>query len=285
MNVDAVILDIDGVLVDVAESYRRAIIETVARVHDGTLSPDDIQQFKEAGGFNNDWELTDAAALYVLARREGLDHSIGSFTDAIRATGGGLQAAQTVVSDELTPAEQERVFAAWKPERHRAVFQQLYLGSDRYRELEDDEPEFEHRGYIENETVLLTPETKASLSHPIGIVTGRPTAEAKIALERVGLDIPDEHCFTMDNWDGTKPDPEALITLGERLNAERVVFVGDTLDDIKTAVNANGSDGRTYYGVGVLTGGLTGPEGRRKFKNAGARAVLDSVNDLPELLA
>jgi HAD superfamily phosphatase len=35
----------------------------------------------------------------------------------------------------------------------------------------------------------------------------------------------------------------------------------------------------------VLTGGLSGPEGRRKFENAGASAVLDSVNDLPALLA
>jgi len=73
MQVDAVVLDIDGVLVDVADSYRRAIIESVERVCDKTIDRDAIQLFKDAGGFNNDWELTDAAALYVLARREGRD--------------------------------------------------------------------------------------------------------------------------------------------------------------------------------------------------------------------
>jgi hypothetical protein len=35
----------------------------------------------------------------------------------------------------------------------------------------------------------------------------------------------------------------------------------------------------------VLTGGLSGAAGRRKFDEAGAAAVLDSVDDLPSLLA
>ena len=45
MNVDAVVLDIDGVLVDVAGSYRRAIIESVEHVYDEQIDRDDIQQF------------------------------------------------------------------------------------------------------------------------------------------------------------------------------------------------------------------------------------------------
>jgi len=65
-----------------------------------------------------------------------------------------------------------------------------------------------------------------------------------------------------------------------------VAFTGDTLDDIRTAVNADAADeGRVYYGVGVLTGGLTGDDGRRKYSTAGAAAaVVESVNDLPDLL-
>ena len=67
MHADAVVLDVDGVLVDVADSYRRAIVESVARLYDRTVDRSEIQLFKDAGGFNNDWELTYAAALYVLA--------------------------------------------------------------------------------------------------------------------------------------------------------------------------------------------------------------------------
>ncbi|MFB6220879.1 MAG: TIGR01548 family HAD-type hydrolase, partial [Halolamina sp.] len=36
MQADAVVLDVDGVLVDVADSYRRAILETVERRHGET---------------------------------------------------------------------------------------------------------------------------------------------------------------------------------------------------------------------------------------------------------
>ena len=86
----------------------------------------------------------------------------------------------------------------------------------------------------------------------------------------------------MDDWAGGKPDPEALIELAERLEADTVVFAGDTLDDIHTTTNAAEADpDREYVGVGVLTGGLTGEAGRRKYEEAGADAVLESVNDLP----
>ena len=50
-------------------------------------------------------------------------------------------------------------------------------------------------------------------------------------------------------------------------------------------MNAGDADPeRTYYGIGVLTGGLTGEAGRQKYEDIGAAAILDSVNDLPALL-
>ena len=89
----------------------------------------------------------------------------------------------------------------------------------------------------------------------------------------------------MDDWAEGKPHPRALVTLAERTDADTVAFVGDTLDDVRTAVNADANDDeRAYYGVGVLTGGLTGEDGRAAFAGAGASAVVDGVNDLPDLL-
>jgi len=287
MNVDAVVLDVDGVLVDVADSYRRAIVESLEGVYGETIDRADVQQFKDAGGFNNDWELTDAAALYLLARREGCTLSLDEFTTDIAAIGGGLDAARAVVSEELTPASRERVFSAWSPDQLRETFQQLYLGSALYRELEDREPTMETDGFIHDEPVLAEDGTLRTLQDrfAVGVLTGRPAAEADIALERVGLDVAEAHRFTMDDWEAGKPDPAALVTLAERFEADCVAFAGDTLDDVRTAVNADERDDRSYYGVGVLTGGLTGEDGQRKFERAGASAVVDSVNDLPDLLS
>jgi len=288
MQADAVVLDVDGVLVDVADSYRRAIVESVEQVYDETISRDAIQQFKDAGGFNNDWELTYAAALYVLARRRGYDRDIESFTDLIAATGGGLDAAETVIVDRVGPAERERIYDDWDRNRLRDVFQQLYLGSDRYRELEGGDPDLDTGGFIHDEPILIEDRTIDRLTQEfaVGVLTGRPAPEAEIALDRVGLDMPDEHRFTMDDWEAGKPDPGALTTLADRLDAGAMAFAGDTLDDVRTAVNAAEADpGRTYHGIGVLTGGLSGDRGRRKFDEAGVSLVLDSVNDLPSALA
>ena len=286
MQVDAVVLDVDGVLVDVADSYRRAIVESVERLYGETIDRSAIQQFKDAGGFNNDWDLTAAAALYVLAGGEGLALSIEAFTDRIAEEDGGLDAAEAVVRYALTPNECEDVFDAWDPDQLRDVFQMLYLGADLYREIERREPRIAEPGFIHDEPVVVDEATIAALQadYDVGVVTGRPAAEADIALERAGLDVPDEHRFTMDDWEAGKPDPHALVALADRFDAERVAFAGDTLDDVRTAVNANEADDRVYDGIGVLTGGLTGDEGRRKFSRAGAAAVIEGVDDLPELL-
>ena len=50
--------DIDGVLVEVMQSYREAIRETVRHFTGELVSQDEIQDFKNAGGWNNDWLLS-----------------------------------------------------------------------------------------------------------------------------------------------------------------------------------------------------------------------------------
>lgn len=52
------VFDMDGVLVDVAGSYRAAIASTVEHFCGGPISHDLIQQYKNSGGWNNDWALS-----------------------------------------------------------------------------------------------------------------------------------------------------------------------------------------------------------------------------------
>jgi HAD superfamily phosphatase len=55
---DVLVFDMDGVLVEVTESYREAIRETVKHFTGELVSHDLIQDFKNAGGWNNDWLLS-----------------------------------------------------------------------------------------------------------------------------------------------------------------------------------------------------------------------------------
>jgi HAD superfamily phosphatase len=61
----AVLFDMDGVLVDVSKSYREAIKQTVLKFSNREISFDEIQQYKNIGGLNNDWDLTE----YILRDR------------------------------------------------------------------------------------------------------------------------------------------------------------------------------------------------------------------------
>jgi HAD superfamily phosphatase len=55
---DLLIFDMDGVLVDVTESYRVTIQETVKHFTGYEPSHDEIQDWKNRGGWNDDWQLS-----------------------------------------------------------------------------------------------------------------------------------------------------------------------------------------------------------------------------------
>jgi HAD superfamily phosphatase len=52
------VFDMDGVLVDVTESYRETIAATVEHFTGARPTNEQIQQFKNRGGFNDDWQLS-----------------------------------------------------------------------------------------------------------------------------------------------------------------------------------------------------------------------------------
>ena len=77
LPLDALIFDMDGVLIDVSKSYREVIRRTVHLYlseglglkvrRTGPVTQEVISLFKSAGGFNNDWELTSAVLLWLIS--------------------------------------------------------------------------------------------------------------------------------------------------------------------------------------------------------------------------
>ena len=51
------VFDMDGVLADVSDSYLATIAATVEHFTGKTVSRETIEQYKQAGGWNNDWAL------------------------------------------------------------------------------------------------------------------------------------------------------------------------------------------------------------------------------------
>ena len=58
MNRKLIVFDMDGVLVDVTESYRESIAQTVKHFTGAEISRQQIQEYKNQGGWNDDWKLS-----------------------------------------------------------------------------------------------------------------------------------------------------------------------------------------------------------------------------------
>ena len=58
MRKKLIVFDMDGVLVDVTESYRESITRTVKHFAGVDLTREQIQEYKNAGGWNDDWKLS-----------------------------------------------------------------------------------------------------------------------------------------------------------------------------------------------------------------------------------
>lgn len=70
------VFDMDGVLVDVSESYRETIQQTVGHFTGRRVSREEIQDWKNRGGWNDDWSLSTA-----MIREAGFDVSYNDVVD------------------------------------------------------------------------------------------------------------------------------------------------------------------------------------------------------------
>jgi HAD superfamily phosphatase len=83
VQINALLFDMDGVLVDVSRSYRRAIEETVEHFTGREIGENTIQRYKNYGGFEDDWKLTHAV-ITDTAMEVPLSRVIEEFQDRYR---------------------------------------------------------------------------------------------------------------------------------------------------------------------------------------------------------
>src|SRR4051794_18783744 len=76
MSKPLLVFDMDGVLVDVTESYREAIAQTVEHFTGAKVAREKIQEYKNQGGFNDDWKLS-----HHIVREAGVDAAFEDVRD------------------------------------------------------------------------------------------------------------------------------------------------------------------------------------------------------------
>jgi HAD superfamily hydrolase (TIGR01548 family) len=202
---DSIIFDMDGVLVS-NDSYVKAIINTVQLYSNNKcIDSTYVTEIKKITGFNNDWDTS-----YALITLLGNNVPVYEFKNAI---------------EQITP--QIRISDLYVQIKN--TFQKLYLG------INDN-------GYIANETLIITIPILKKLSdiYALGIATSRPRYEAQYAARNLGLTdyIPLDYIVAKEDAPREKPFPDPLLEAKKRMNVQRPVYIGDTINDTKAAKSA-----------------------------------------------
>jgi HAD superfamily phosphatase len=216
-----VVFDIDGVIRDVGNSYRRALADTVEQFTQGAYRPSqaDIDALKTEGIWNNDWEAS-REFIYRYFEKQGHDRSqLDLNYDAIVS-----------------------------------FFQQRYRGPN------PEDPD-SWTGYICQEPLLLQPSYLEQLTASgiaWGFFSGATRGSASYVLERrLGLTAP--VLVAMEDAPG-KPDPTGLFAAVQKLQTRYqlesqipVIYAGDTVADLQTIEQARSlQPSQVWIGVGIL---------------------------------
>ena len=252
-NIGLILFDIDGVIRSVENSYRLSLKKTVYKFSGWEPSYVDIDNAKNEGIWNNDWDLS----LELIKRFKKK---------------GNLNL-------EIPPRE-EIV----------KCFEKFYFGGDPNKDSKH------WSGFITNEELLVDKKFFDLLkSNGIiwGFVSGAESASAKFVLEkRLGLKSPP--LISMGDAPD-KPNPKGFIELSKKLLRDKlgpssipIAYVGDTIADINTVINARKEiPSQKFISIGLapphlhLKSRLKERNSYEKnLRNAGADLILNSINDL-----
>ncbi len=300
-DVDSVVFDCDGVLVDVARSYGAAIRGTVrhalerhAGIADGMpVDQAVIEGFKSTGGFNDEVDLAYAAVLSIAAaRRLGRDQRRFVLDVIAHCDSTGIASAEAYVrglADVADVADGMAYPGTGAESPLRRTFDQMFYGQRLYRRLYGRDSEFPGPGLIENDVVLagggLLDSLRGRFGTNVALVTGRGRESARHSLGGL-LDWFDlENSFFLEDEprEMAKPNPEPLIRSMRGMGSSRCLYVGDSMEDLLMAGEAArlGADA-AFCGI---TGTSSSPgEKLEMFRRGGARMALASVNLLPKAL-
>ncbi len=263
---DAIIFDIDNVLVDTRMSYLEAIRWTIEiYLTSGTiplfspnakhgsptvLTSQDVDDFKLLGGFNDDWDCCYGILVYLLSFPVK-KRTLGTLKEAINIR----RFVQSVKHRPLGVSGIVKMFGRPSSviiERVARIFQEIYLGKDLFEPAESKKSAYwKKRGLIHKEKLIFK---KPILSHlkemgiQLAIATGRPRFEALHVLKRFDiLELFD--CITpidevkkaerLLKQSLRKPHPYSILETAKKLGGhKRFIYLGDLPDDVIAANRA-----------------------------------------------
>lgn len=249
-NVNLVVFDLDGVLIDTSRSFPMAVYHGIVHylknivnlTGDLNIAEHYPSYFKKIEGFNNDWILGEVLFSYTYLSLKMFNFpDIKVFTEEISSSGPGLNGFNLWLKSSIPQSVIGELKRAYKREVLWRLFQEFYAGVNYCKRIYGFEPEYVNKtGTCEMEFSLVNIDLLRMMSTPFGIFTGRNREEFKLAMEKIGYsEWNEDHVEIHDNLLPDKPHPSKLKALCERAGASKLLFVGDTYDDFLTVQNFN----------------------------------------------
>jgi HAD superfamily hydrolase (TIGR01548 family) len=296
-QIDGVIFDCDGVLVDVSKSYDLAIKQTTAfilkkfaNLESIPITTEMIDGFKDTGGFNDEVDVTYASILSLSAAKKlGVDPEKFILDVINNADKTGIESVEKFLDSQNVDLSEIRKKLDYPGSRSNnpliQIFDQIFYGPKLYEKIFHKKSQFIELGLIENDLVLITAELLSSLKKKFGnklaIVTGRGKESIGYSLKELLDEFNVASCVFLEDEsrDLAKPNPKPLIMAIEKLKTSHCLYVGDSMEDLMMANEAN-KMGRKVTFCGIY-GTNKNPHLKRQFfeKNR-VPIILESINQI-----
>ena len=253
IEIDSIIFDCDGVLIDITKSYDETIIRTTKYVLETLENITDsvdidfkiIDGFKSTGGFNDEVDLTYAAILSIVAAKKlKKNQSEFIFTVIDNSDSTGIKSVENFLKTQTDISE--IITKLSYPGTHKEnilyqIFDQLFYGPDLYSKLFKTNSKFSDSGLIENDDVIFNDELCIKLQKKFGnqisMVTGRGKESVKYSLKSLleKFDLKNSVFLEDESRELAKPNPQALVNSITGMNSKFCLYVGDSMEDFLMA--------------------------------------------------
>lgn len=300
-NIDTIIFDCDGVLIDITKSYDLAIIKTTQYVLENFAKIDNaikvdfkiIDGFKSTGGFNDEVDLAYAAILSIYVAKKNGEDQLDFILKVIQNSNDtGIVSVEKYL-ENITDISQIKTKLNY-PGKHTEnplyqIFDQIFYGPILFSKLFNKKSIFTDPGLIENDKVIVNKELlfelKKKLGDNISIVTGRGLESIRYPLKDMLNEFNLSSSFFLEDEPRNlaKPNPESLIQSISKMESTHCLYVGDSFEDFIMAKKATQAGKKTTF-CGII-GTSKDPQKKLKlFEEKDALIVLDSINLLPKVL-
>jgi phosphoglycolate phosphatase-like HAD superfamily hydrolase len=300
-DIDAVIFDCDGVLIDITKSYDLAIIKTTQYVLENFAKISNsidvdfkiIDGFKSTGGFNDEVDLTYAAIISLVAANKLKKNQTDFIFDVIKNSDStGIISVEKYIENQIDISDIKNQLSY--PGTHHdnplyQIFDQLFYGPKLYQKLFNNTSKFSEPGLIEQDDVLLNDILIEKLlkkyNSKIAMVTGRGKESVRYSLKLLlnKFDLKNSMFLEDEPRELAKPNPQSLLNSIQGMNSDSSLYVGDSMEDFIMAKKTTDSGCKTTF-CGIM-GTSKNPEEKLKlFEKNGAILVLDSIHLLPKVL-